>query len=91
MKDQKTPFLMAGCKVADGYGTMLVRYLASLLILLLCSETCVFQKKEARNVQYCRGTRTSLTCGSCHSGTLLSVGRVLLQYCRGGLSRPVPT
>ncbi|PUZ74324.1 hypothetical protein GQ55_1G055600 [Panicum hallii var. hallii] len=24
MKDQKTPFLMAGCKVADGYGTMLV-------------------------------------------------------------------
>ncbi|CAN6243258.1 unnamed protein product [Urochloa humidicola] len=23
-KDQKTPFLMAGCKVADGYGTMLV-------------------------------------------------------------------
>ncbi|KAL6888430.1 hypothetical protein ACP4OV_009456 [Aristida adscensionis] len=24
MKDQKTPFLMGGCKVADGYGTMLV-------------------------------------------------------------------
>lgn len=23
-KDQKSPFLMAGCKVADGYGTMLV-------------------------------------------------------------------
>ncbi|CAL5023669.1 unnamed protein product [Urochloa decumbens] len=23
-KDQKTPFLMAGCKVADGFGTMLV-------------------------------------------------------------------
>ncbi|KAG0463170.1 hypothetical protein HPP92_021646 [Vanilla planifolia] len=23
-KDQKTPFLMSGCKVADGYGTMLV-------------------------------------------------------------------
>ncbi|XP_062223931.1 calcium-transporting ATPase 5, plasma membrane-type-like isoform X2 [Phragmites australis] len=23
-KDQKTPFLMGGCKVADGYGTMLV-------------------------------------------------------------------
>ncbi|XP_066329647.1 calcium-transporting ATPase 5, plasma membrane-type-like isoform X7 [Miscanthus floridulus] len=24
MKDQKSPFLMAGCKVADGFGTMLV-------------------------------------------------------------------
>ncbi|KAL6629084.1 hypothetical protein ACP70R_028849 [Stipagrostis hirtigluma subsp. patula] len=24
MKDQKSPFLMGGCKVADGYGTMLV-------------------------------------------------------------------
>nr|CAD1825539.1 unnamed protein product [Ananas comosus var. bracteatus] len=23
-KDQKAPFLMSGCKVADGYGTMLV-------------------------------------------------------------------
>lgn len=24
LKDKKTPFLMSGCKVADGYGTMLV-------------------------------------------------------------------
>jgi len=25
-KDQKSPFLMSGCKVADGYGTMLVSF-----------------------------------------------------------------
>lgn len=25
-KDNKSPFLMSGCKVADGAGTMLVRY-----------------------------------------------------------------
>jgi len=50
MKDQKSPFLMAGCKVADGFGTMLVSDCIlppySLLIFLFCSENYMFLKEK---------------------------------------------
>jgi hypothetical protein len=46
MKDQKSPFLMAGSKVADGYGTMLVSDCIlppySLLVFCFVLETTCF-------------------------------------------------
>lgn len=36
-KDLKQPFLMSGCKVADGYGTMLVNFYA---ITFYCAASC---------------------------------------------------
>lgn len=34
-KDSKEPFLMSGCKVADGRGTMLVKFFACYICLIL--------------------------------------------------------
>ncbi|KAE8772894.1 calcium-transporting ATPase 8, plasma membrane-type-like [Hordeum vulgare] len=42
MKDQKSPFLMGGCKVADGYGTMLVLLVTSKQVdLEYIKEGCI--------------------------------------------------
>lgn len=44
-KDPKSPFLMSGCKVADGYGIMLVRCFTELLQLIYNNKlyfVCMF-------------------------------------------------
>jgi hypothetical protein len=40
-KDQKAPMLMSGCKVADGYGSMLVS-ITWLGIPIMKSSACCF-------------------------------------------------
>ncbi|GKA47847.1 calcium-transporting ATPase 8, plasma membrane-type-like protein, partial [Tanacetum coccineum] len=73
-KDQKSPFLMSGCKVADGYGTMLVRLngvatfigivglvvAVAVLIILLARYFTGHSRKPDKTIEFIGG-KTSLS------------------------------
>jgi len=44
-KDQKAPFFMSGCKVADGVGVMMVQY-DNLRLFFVSSGFCRYIKNE---------------------------------------------